>query len=230
MAPTLVAALAGTIGLAQDKPGVSAPAAVTLVERVVDGDTVVVRRDGQSVKVRLIGVDARELVDPRKPVERFGHESAVFLGHFVEGKRVRLAYEPAGARIDRYGRTLAYLHVEPGGPFVNREIIARGYGHAYVKYPFRHMDDFRAAERTAREQELGLWTPGNGPGAGGPNPVENAPAGTTVYVTRTGTKYHRAGCRSLAKSSTAIPLEKALEKYTPCAICDPPGAIGRERR
>jgi micrococcal nuclease len=79
------------------------------VERVVDGDTVVVRLDGQSVKVRLIGVDAPESVDPRKPVERFARESATFLSQLVEGKRVRLAYEPAGARIDRYGRTLACL-------------------------------------------------------------------------------------------------------------------------
>jgi micrococcal nuclease len=61
-----------------------APAPVALVERVVDGDTVVVRLDGQSVKVRLIGVDAPESVDPRKPVERFAHESAAFLRQLVE--------------------------------------------------------------------------------------------------------------------------------------------------
>jgi endonuclease YncB( thermonuclease family) len=74
-----------------------------------------VRLDGESIKVRLIGVDAPELVAPRRPVQRFGHESADFLRRLVEGKRVRLAYEPAGARIDRYGRTLAYLYPEPGG-------------------------------------------------------------------------------------------------------------------
>ena len=82
---------------------------VALVERVVDGDTVVVRLEGQSVKVRLIGVDTPESVDPRKPVERFGHESADFLRRLVEGRRVRLAYEPAGTRVDKYGRLLAYL-------------------------------------------------------------------------------------------------------------------------
>jgi hypothetical protein len=59
-------------------------AETALVERVVDGDTVVVRLDGQSVKVRLIDVDAPESVDPRKPVERFAHESAAFLRGLVE--------------------------------------------------------------------------------------------------------------------------------------------------
>jgi micrococcal nuclease len=144
--------LTGALGLAQDSPLRSTPSPVALVERVVDGDTVVVRLDGQAVKVRLIGVDAPESVDPRKPVQRFGHESADFLRRLVEGKRVRLAYEPAGARVDKYGRTLAYLYRVDDGLFVNREIIARGYGHAYTKYPFAYMEDFRAAERQAREK------------------------------------------------------------------------------
>src|SRR5262249_5407393 len=124
------------------------------IDAIVDGDTVVVRLDGQWVKIRLIGVDAPESVDPRKPVERFARESAAFLRRLVEGKPVRPAYEPAGARIDRYGRTLAYLYLEPGGLFVNREIVARGYGHAYTAYPFSYLDDFRQAERPAREKGL----------------------------------------------------------------------------
>jgi micrococcal nuclease len=196
---------------AEDPPA-SAP--VALVERVVDGDTVVVRLDGQSVKVRLIGVDAPESVDPRKPVERFARESAGFLRQLVEGKRVRLTYEPAGARIDRYGRLLAYLYLEPGGLFVNRELVAKGYAFAYVQYPFQFMDDFRAAERTAREKGLGLW---------GPDPAPSkATADELVYVTKTGLKYHRGGCRALSKSDTAIRLAEVGARYQPCGICHPP--------
>jgi micrococcal nuclease len=130
------------------------------VLRVVDGDTVVVRLDGREVKVRLVGVDAPESVDPRKPVERFGHESAAFLRQLVEGKRVRLAYEPAGAWVDKYGRVLAYLYLEPGGTFVNRELVAKGYAFAYTAYPFGFMEDFRAA----RAGE-GAGALGTGPGA-----------------------------------------------------------------
>jgi hypothetical protein len=43
-----------------------------------------------------------------------------------------------------------------------------------------------------------------------------------VYVTRTGTKYHRAGCRSLARSSTPLPLKEAAARYGPCGVCKPP--------
>jgi endonuclease YncB( thermonuclease family) len=132
----------------------------------------------------------------------------------VEGKTVRLAYEPAGAKIDRYGRTLAYLYLEPGGTFVNRELVAKGYAFAYVQYPFQYMDDFRQAERLARERGLGLW---------GPDPAPSKPsADEVVYVTKTGTKYHRAGCRALSKSAAAVRLAEVGTKYQPCAVCHPP--------
>ena len=43
------------------------------------------------------------------------------------------------------------------GTFVNREIVRQGFGHAYLTYPFAYAEDFRAAEREAREAERGLW-------------------------------------------------------------------------
>lgn len=46
---------------------------------------------------------------------------------------------------------------------------------------------------------------------------------TIVYVTRTGTKYHRDGCGSLSKSKIEITLKEAVEEgYTPCKRCNPP--------
>jgi len=45
---------------------------------------------------------------------------------------------------------------------------------------------------------------------------------STVYVTRTGKKYHRAGCRYLSRSMIPISLEDAQAEYDPCSVCDPP--------
>lgn len=45
----------------------------------------------------------------------------------------------------------------------------------------------------------------------------------TVYVTDTGSKYHRAGCSYLKKSSNPISLSSAKAAgYTPCSRCNPP--------
>lgn len=43
---------------------------------------------------------------------------------------------------------------------------------------------------------------------------------TTVYITDTGSKYHRAGCRYLSSSSHSISLSSAKQQgYTACSVC-----------
>ena len=44
----------------------------------------------------------------------------------------------------------------------------------------------------------------------------------TVYVTRTGKKYHRGNCSSLRKSKIPMNLEEAKKRYGPCKRCSPP--------
>lgn len=44
----------------------------------------------------------------------------------------------------------------------------------------------------------------------------------TVYVTKTGSKYHRDGCRYLSKSKIPISLSDAEKSYGPCSVCSPP--------
>jgi micrococcal nuclease len=185
-----------------------------LCKRVIDGDTIVL--DGDEV-VRLIGVDTPETKDPRKPVEFFAQEAYEFTRELVEGKYMRLEFNQT--RIDRYGRTLAYAYLQ-GGAFVNAEIIKQGYGFAYTKYPFKYMDEFRAYEKAARENNLGLWAQNQTVGfVASPQQDPNV----TVYITKSGKKYHRAGCSYVKKSRIPIKLKDAVAKgYTPCSKCNPP--------
>lgn len=44
---------------------------------------------------------------------------------------------------------------------------------------------------------------------------------TTVYITDTGSKYHRSGCRYLRKSQISISLDEAKKSYDPCSVCKP---------
>ncbi len=47
--------------------------------------------------------------------------------------------------------------------------------------------------------------------------------GGTVYVTKSGKKYHADGCSYLSSSKIAISLDDAKAKgYTPCSKCNPP--------
>lgn len=53
--------------------------------------------------------------------------------------------------------------------------------------------------------------------------AQQDPQTQTVYVTRTGKKYHRDTCRYLAASKIPISLKDAKAKgYTACKVCRPP--------
>ncbi len=123
----------------------SSPVRAQVVEKVIDGDSLQVRGIGE---VRLIGVDTPEWNTP------FGKEASAFTRRLVEGKRVRLQYDQQ--RTDKYGRTLAYVHL-PDGVFVNELLIQHGYGKLMKRFPFRYRDRFQRYERTARQAGLGLW-------------------------------------------------------------------------
>ncbi|MFH1231012.1 MAG: thermonuclease family protein [Planctomycetota bacterium] len=204
------------------------------VSRVVDGDTVDIIFNNNDIRIRLIGVDTPETVHPKKPVEAYGKEASNFLNNLLKGEEVYLEYETVNPEYDKYGRLLAYLYRVPDGLFVNLEIIRQGYGHAYTKYPFKYMELFLAYEKRARENEKGLWAQDleQKPDTVIPPPATQPPTtkegpkstdeSTTVYVTRTGTKYHRADCKYLSKSKIPISLKEAKTKYQPCSVCNPP--------
>src|SRR5437868_412137 len=81
------------------------------VERVIDGDTIVVSGKRH---VRLIGVDTPETVDPNRPVGCFGKEASAFLKTLLPpGAAVRLIGDVE--QEDRYGRLLAYVYRRSDG-------------------------------------------------------------------------------------------------------------------
>jgi hypothetical protein len=46
--------------------------------------------------------------------------------------------------------------------------------------------------------------------------------GQTVYITNTGTKYHRSSCQYLSKSKIAMQVDSASQAgYTTCSVCKP---------
>jgi micrococcal nuclease len=125
------------------------------VERVVDGDTVVVRLDGRSERVRYIGVDTPESVKPGVRVQCFAKSAAKANARLVLGRDVRLEYD-AEAR-DRYGRLLAY--VWRGDLLVNAELVRLGYGKPLEIAPnLAHAVQLRQLASAARGDGRGLWS------------------------------------------------------------------------
>src|SRR4051794_8539874 len=127
---------------------------LTRVQRVVDGDTIVL---AGGERVRYIGVDTPESVKPGTPVQCYAKAASHFNARLVEGRRVRLRYD--AERQDRYGRTLAYVFRSQDGLFVNAELVRRGYATTLTIPPnVAHADDFRQLARGARRAGRGLWS------------------------------------------------------------------------
>jgi len=130
------------------------------IVKVVDGDTIDVLLNGAKARVRLIGMDTPEIVDPRKPVQCFAKEASDKAKEILTGKSVRLESDQTQGDKDKYGRLLRYVFLEDGTLF-NKFMIEQGYAHeyTYMSNPYKYQAEFKTAEKNAREQNLGLWSP-----------------------------------------------------------------------
>jgi micrococcal nuclease len=127
------------------------------VTRVVDGDTLELDVVGLKEKVRLIGINTPEVVDPRKPVECFGKEASNRMKELAKGQKVRIEYDETQGYRDMYDRMLAYVYLEDG-QMLNRKMLAEGYAYEYTyNTPYRYQKEFRSLVELARTSERGLW-------------------------------------------------------------------------
>ena len=143
----------------RQKPEVQSQNETYQVEKVIDGDTLEISRYGKIEKVRLIGIDTPETLDPRKPVQCFGKEASDSAKAMLTGKRVKVDFDPIVGEKDKYGRLLAYIW--DGDDLVNLRLIKEGYAHEYTyrSQKYKYQTEFKSAEMVAKESGIGLWSP-----------------------------------------------------------------------
>jgi len=134
------------------------------VVRAVDGDTIVARLDsepGMEYKIRLLGVNTPETVDPRKTVECFGKQASDFTKKTLSGKRVRLDADPKADERDKYNRLLRNVILEDGTDY-NALLVSEGYAYAYLSFPLNaaRKVELRKLETEAKAAGRGLWALG----------------------------------------------------------------------
>ena len=133
----------GSVQPGQDRRGAR-------VERVVDGDTVVLSGLG---KARLIGVDTPEV---HGGGECHGRAASAYAKRTLAGRRVRWRYDVE--RRDRYGRALVYLWLGDGR-FFNSMLVREGFATPLTIPPnVAFADRFVADARAARRSSRGLWS------------------------------------------------------------------------
>ncbi len=110
---------------------------------VSDGDTIKVKIKGETVKVRLNGIDAPELK------QRFGEKSQKYLSDLIFNKQVKVN----GHSKDKYGRLLGTVYLN--GENINLTMLKQG-----MAWDFKHYNagtEYTKAEQEAKAKRRGLW-------------------------------------------------------------------------
>ena len=204
------------------------------VVAVADGDTITVLLEETPIKVRFHGIDT-----PEKKQD-YGTAAKNFTADRCFDQIVTVVVTDT----DRYGRKVGLVILDDGR-VLNHELVAAGLAHWYEDYA---PDDtaLEALHDEAKAAKRGLWSradaiapqdfrKGQGKGKAEPYnpPTENDrsldSSDRTVttgglgraYVTASGTRYHKKGCRFLKSSSKSVDVAKAQANYSPCGVCRP---------
>lgn len=124
--------------------GLSSTTVYCTVTHVIDGDTVVISRNGVGGEIiRLNDIDAPEIK------QDYGPEAKNDLINILSNKQIFIS--PKGS--DKYHRTLGTLYaIDENGiaEIVNQKMVANGSAWAYNK-------TYRKEQQTAKDSKLGLW-------------------------------------------------------------------------
>lgn len=129
------------------------------VTRAVDGDTIEVLIEGKVEKVRLIGVNTPETVDPRKMVECFGQEAAKITKDKLVDQIVWLESDSTQGDRDKYSRLLRYVWTNDGVIDFGKALIETGYAYEYTYgKPYKYQLFYKEAQLAAERGKKGLWS------------------------------------------------------------------------
>lgn len=131
------------------------------VEKVVDGDTLVIDINGASQSVRVLGIDAPETEFSSRGAECFGIEASEHAKALLENTSVQLASDSSQDIRDKYDRLLAYVTLPDGRDF-GEVMIRNGYSYelTFKDMPYKNQKLYKKAQKIAEEEGLGLWEGG----------------------------------------------------------------------
>lgn len=121
------------------------------VQKVIDGDSIVVILDGDAFEVRYIGINAPESGEP------FFSDATTANRRFVENQIVELENDISDA--DKYGRLLRYVYLQDGS-LVNGELVGLGLA-VSIAYPpdIKYQQVLESREVIAQDAGIGIWAP-----------------------------------------------------------------------
>jgi len=233
--------------LPDEPPAIERPDPARSTEAIVlsvqDGDSLTLLINGESRRFELLGADTPEWIERASRQRPYAAEARRFLTNMLLSERV-LVFEPEPGVTDPLGRRRAYLFRLPELTLVDLEIVRQGYGRVSTRAEEPYAAPLRWYEQRARELQRGVWGEGSEPETATPEsapaPVVQAPPSMApespppaesrpepkrdegwVWVTRSGSRYHREGCSHLTSTRTRVRRDSIKSTHEPCKTCNP---------
>lgn len=124
---------------------------------VIDGDTIKINYQGEKKSVRILGMNTPEKTGPYRKRECFGEEATVKAKELLSGKKIKIEFDSTQSKFDKFGRILAYVHIE--GKDFEEEMIKSGYAYEYTYHghKYKNQKKYKEAQKYAEKNKLGLW-------------------------------------------------------------------------
>ena len=141
----------------QKSAGTLATGDVAHLDRVIDGDTLLLRNPaGESVAVRVLGIKAFDPKPDKDPASRFGKSAIDEIEKVAREEPIRVMLHSTPQ--DKHGRTIATLFVEDKD--LGLTLVKKGLALVYTPYPFPSMPLYLTEQETAQAKKQGLWADG----------------------------------------------------------------------
>ena len=143
LAAVILWSVVSHIAVADERPpGIPDEAKYVKVDRVIDGDTIVLMNGS---RVRLEGIDAPERDQP------YGSEATAALERMVARSVYMVEVDT-----DRYGRTVGQLYHSTEGSDINASMVCAGHAWWYERYaPDNEL--LESCHKEAQNAPKGLW-------------------------------------------------------------------------
>jgi micrococcal nuclease len=215
------------------------------VLKVVDGDTILLDIHGKETPFELLAINAPEYIQ-RDPTPRlFARESWFALNSLLSGESVYIHQDPS-YRKTAAGRMTGFVFRSPDLLFVNQEIVRQGYAEHEPRRSSQFIEILSWWQSHARDAEKGIWSsepavlidptqpepavPASVPVLQEPEPTNSidpdpteVPTSNefTVYLTKSGSKYHTKKCRYYSENCRAVQVSDARKQHGACKVCKP---------
>ncbi len=129
-----------------------------LFSKCSDGDTAHFIINGEEKIVRFLAIDTPEVNHPEKGSEMYGKEASEYTCNaLTTAKEIYLEYDSNSDKEDKYGRILAFVHVD--GVLLEKNIVEQGLARVYYIYgDYNHVEELKEIEKEAQKQKIGIWS------------------------------------------------------------------------